>query len=41
MIDPLLNFYRQTDRFVEVAAEGRVPEVSARVIAKASGDRPR
>lgn len=34
MIDPLLDFYRETGRLVEVAAEGSVKEVSARVIAK-------
>lgn len=35
MIDPLLDFYRETGRLTEVAAEGPVREVSARVIAKA------
>jgi adenylate kinase len=34
MISPLLNFYRETGRLMEVAAEGSVQEVSARVIAK-------
>jgi len=33
MIAPLLDFYRQTRRLAEVAAEGPVREVSARVIA--------
>ncbi|MEP6673095.1 MAG: nucleoside monophosphate kinase [Chthoniobacter sp.] len=35
MIDPLRDFYRATGRLMEVAAEGPVQEVSARVIAKA------
>lgn len=39
MIDPLLNFYREKGRLVEIAAEGPVQEVSARVIAKASQQR--
>jgi adenylate kinase len=34
MIGPLLDFYRETGRLVEIAAEGPVHEVSARVIAK-------
>jgi adenylate kinase len=33
MIEPLLQFYRASGRLVEVAAEGSVDEVSARVIA--------
>lgn len=33
MIGPLVTFYRETGRLVEVAAEGPVREVSARVIA--------
>ena len=33
MIEPLLQFYRASGRLVEVAAEGSVQEVSARVIA--------
>ena len=33
MIEPLLHFYRASGRLVEVAAEGSVHEVSARVIA--------
>ncbi|MDB6134228.1 MAG: adenylate kinase [Verrucomicrobiales bacterium] len=33
MIGPLLGFYRGTGRLVEIAAEGTVQEVSARVIA--------
>jgi adenylate kinase len=36
MIDPLLKFYRETGRLVQVAAEGVVREVSARVIANAN-----
>ncbi|MEO8350274.1 MAG: nucleoside monophosphate kinase, partial [Chthoniobacteraceae bacterium] len=40
MIGPLLDFYRATGRLVEIAAEGSVPEVSARVIAKSKIDRP-
>jgi adenylate kinase family enzyme len=40
MIGPLLEFYRETGRLVEIAAEGPVPEVSARVIAKAKNRRP-
>ncbi len=36
MIDPLQDFYRATGRLLEIAAEGSVPEVSARVIAKAT-----
>jgi hypothetical protein len=39
MIGPLLQFYRATGRLVEVAAEGPVDEVSARVIAESKGDR--
>ncbi len=35
MIGPLLDFYRAAGRLVEIAAEGPVPEVSARVIAEA------
>ena len=31
-IDPLLDFYRRTDRLEEVAAEGRKQDVSARVV---------
>jgi hypothetical protein len=34
MIIPLLDFYRAAGRLVEIAAEGQVPDVSARVIAK-------
>lgn len=41
MIDPLLDFYRATGRLVEIAAEGPVHEVSARVIAKARNEPPR
>lgn len=33
MVEPLLHFYRASGRLVEVAAEGSVHEVSARVIA--------
>jgi adenylate kinase len=33
MIEPLLHFYRTSGRLVEVAAEGSVQDVSARVIA--------
>lgn len=33
MIEPLLQFYRASDRLTEVAAEGSVQDVSARVIA--------
>ena len=40
MIGPLLNFYRETGRLVEVAAEGPVHEVSARVIATSKRDGP-
>jgi adenylate kinase len=39
-IAPLLNYYRETGRLAEIAAEGPVHEVSARVIAKAKGARP-
>jgi adenylate kinase len=39
-IGPLLDFYRATDRLVEIAAEGPVPEVSARVIAQANIGQP-
>jgi adenylate kinase len=35
MIEPLLQFYRASGRLTEVAAEGSVQEVSARVIAAA------
>jgi hypothetical protein len=35
MIEPLLNFYRESDRLAKIAAEGPVSEVSARVIAEA------
>ena len=35
MIEPLLQFYRASDRLAEVAAEGSIHEVSARVIAAA------
>lgn len=35
MIEPLLHFYRASGRLTEVAAEGSVQEVSARVIAAA------
>jgi adenylate kinase len=41
MIDPLLDYYRATGRLVEIAAEGPVHEVSARVIAKARNEPPR
>ena len=34
MIGPLVDFYRETGRLVEVAAEGPVPAVSARVLAE-------
>ena len=40
MISPLLDFYRETGRLVEVAAEGSVHEVSARVIAKSKNGQP-
>ncbi len=39
-IDPLLDFYRRTDRLEEVAAEGRKQDVSARVVATAKMSRP-
>ncbi len=39
IIDPLLNFYRETGRLLEIPAEGPIPEVSARVIAKAKHQR--
>jgi adenylate kinase len=35
MIGPLLNFYRETGRLVEVPAEGPVHEVSERVVVEA------
>ena len=35
MITPILDFYRAAGRLVEIAAEGNVSDVSARVIAKA------
>jgi adenylate kinase len=35
MIEPLLQFYRASGRLTEVAAEGSVQEVSARVVAAA------
>jgi adenylate kinase len=38
MIDPLLDFYRETGRLVEIAAEGPVNEVSTRVIAKSQSE---
>ena len=45
MSGPLLDFYRKTGRLVEVAAEGPVHEVSARVIAQSRNvtgtDQPR
>ncbi|MGZ8901850.1 MAG: adenylate kinase family protein [Limisphaerales bacterium] len=41
MIGPLLDFYRETGRLVEIAAEGPVHEVSARVIAMSQSERPR
>ena len=41
MIGPVLDFYRETGRLVEIAAEGPVHEVSARVIAKSNNERPR
>lgn len=41
MIDPLLDFYRETGRLVEIAAEGPVHEVSGRVIAKSKNEPPR
>jgi adenylate kinase family enzyme len=34
MIGPLLDFYRETGRLVEIAAEGPAHEVTARVIEK-------
>ena len=40
MIGPLLGFYLQTGRLLEVAAEGSVQEVSARVIAKSKMTAP-
>ena len=40
MIDPLLDFYRGTGRLVEIAAEGPVQEVSARVVAQSESERP-
>ncbi len=40
MIGPLLDFYRGTGRLVEIAAEGPVHEVSARVIAKCGHEPP-
>jgi len=39
MIEPLLNFYRASDRLAKIAAEGPVSEVSARVIAEAKRSR--
>jgi len=41
MIGPLLDFYRATGRLVEIAAEGPVGDVSARVIAESKNERPR
>ena len=41
MIGPLLDFYRETGRLVEIVAEGPVPEVSARVIAQSKDERAR
>lgn len=37
MIGPLLNFYRESGRLTEVAAEGPRSEVSARVLARVEG----
>jgi adenylate kinase len=39
MIGALLDFYAGTERLVEIPAEGPVHEVSARVIAQATGDK--
>ena len=41
MIGPLLDFYREKGRLVEIAAEGPVDEVSARVIAQSRNEHPR
>ena len=39
-ITPLLAFYRETGRLIEIAAEGPVQEVSARVVARARAPWP-
>ena len=41
MIGPLLDFYRENGRLLEIPAEGPVHEVSARVIEKSKIDPPR